>query len=307
MLPERRSCRDSSTRTAHLHYASFELFPQQKWEYIANLAYGVTTSFDPSAHNIDVFSQAEMVEAGEMLGPRIYSTGDVIYGTESNFPVVYENIRGLDAARDVVKRFKAYNPAMLKEYMQLRRDERQWVKQAAREEGIRLTSEGGADSDSVLVYNPSGEMARLAVPTEFTDRGASCKVKLNVGTVVGETSCTNWARELRPTLDGQGNLVLLSRDQEVPGTIVDPETGCYAIVRKPEASWDYGALHIYQDSALVFRYATWEAELPPGVELPAGAQVQPTISTAASRSRVSLHPLRRVSGEPCPGMLPSVN
>ena len=130
---------------AHMHYASFELFPQQKWEYIANLAYGVTTTFDPSAHNIDVFSQAEMVEAGEMLGPRIYSTGDVIYGTESVFPVVYENISGIDAARDVVKRFKAYNPAMLKEYMQLRRDERQWVKQAAREEGVRLTSEGGGD------------------------------------------------------------------------------------------------------------------------------------------------------------------
>ncbi len=130
---------------AHLHYSSFELFPQQKWEYIANLAYGVTTTFDPSAHNIDVFSQSEMVEAGEMLGPRIYSTGDVIYGTESNFPVVYENIKGIDAARDVVKRYKAYNPAMLKEYMQLRRDERQWIKQAAREEGVRLTSEGGGD------------------------------------------------------------------------------------------------------------------------------------------------------------------
>ena len=26
---------------AHLHYSGFELFPETKWEYVANLAYGV--------------------------------------------------------------------------------------------------------------------------------------------------------------------------------------------------------------------------------------------------------------------------
>lgn len=75
--------------------------------------------------------------------------------------------------------------------------------------------------------------------------------------------------------------------------LIDPETGCHAVVRKPEKSWDYDALHIYQDSALVFRYASWEND-----------QGGFAMSTAADR--VSLHPLRRVSGEPCPGMLPSV-
>ena len=86
--------------------------------------------------------------------------------------------------------------------------------------------------------------------------------------------------------------------------IVAPDSGCYAVLRKPEPSLHHDALHIYQDSALVFHYATYQAELPPGVDLPAGSQVGRTISTAANR--VSLHPLRRdqrgaVSGDAAVG------
>ena len=161
--------------------------------------------------------------------------------------------------------------------------------------------------DSVFVYRRNGEVGRLAVPTEFNDRGDDCKVKVDMGhTEVLEMSCTNWARELKPTLDSQGNLVLLGRDQDVPGAIVDPETGCYAVVRKPDPSRVYDALHIYQDSALVFHYSVYETELPPGLEIPAGATAAAvTVSTAADR--ISLHLLRRVSGDPCPGMLTSVD
>jgi imidazolonepropionase-like amidohydrolase/Tol biopolymer transport system component len=129
---------------AHMHYEEFEAFPQRKWAYIANLAYGVTSSFDPSAHNLDVFAQQEMVETGEMLGPRIFSTGDVIYGSEA-LPVVYENIRSIDDARAIVRRYKPYGPEMLKEYVQPRRDQRQWLAQAAREEGVEITAEGAGD------------------------------------------------------------------------------------------------------------------------------------------------------------------
>ena len=130
---------------SHMHYASMEFHPQQKWEYAAQLAYGVTTTFDPSAHNLDVFPQSEMVESGEMIGPRILSTGDVIYGNESVFPVVYEPIRSIEDARHVVRRYKGYDPIMLKEYMQPRRDQRQWLRQAAAENEVEITAEGGAD------------------------------------------------------------------------------------------------------------------------------------------------------------------
>ncbi len=161
-------------------------------------------------------------------------------------------------------------------------------------------------SDSVFVYRRGGEVETLSLPTEFTDRGDDCKVMVDRGfSELVESPCTDWTRELEPTLDGRGNLVLLGREQEVPGTIIDPETGCYAMLRKPAPSRRYDAQHIYQDSALVFHYAVWERELPPGIDLPAGATAS-SISVSTAAERVTLHPLRRVSGEPCPGMLPSV-
>jgi hypothetical protein len=65
-----------------LHYSTLDIFPQRPWKYLANLAYGVTTTHDPSASNEEVFGQSEMVAAGMMLGPRIFSTGYILYGAD---------------------------------------------------------------------------------------------------------------------------------------------------------------------------------------------------------------------------------
>jgi imidazolonepropionase-like amidohydrolase len=129
---------------AHLFYNAYELFPQQKWQMIANLAYGVTTAYDPSAHSIDVFPQSEMVETGDLLGPRIYSSGDVIYGTLI-FPSMFATIDSAGDARRIVRKYKRYGSLMLKQYLQPTRIQRQYLAQAAREEGVRITAEGGAD------------------------------------------------------------------------------------------------------------------------------------------------------------------
>ena len=50
---------------AHMGYAILDINPQKDWQYYANLAYGVTTTHDPSASTHTVFSHAEMIEAGE--------------------------------------------------------------------------------------------------------------------------------------------------------------------------------------------------------------------------------------------------
>jgi Tol biopolymer transport system component/imidazolonepropionase-like amidohydrolase len=127
---------------AHLHYSTLDIFPQRPWKYLANLAYGITSTHDPSASTQEVFGQAEMVEAGLLTGPRIFSTGFVLYGADHSGRAV---IKSLDDARHHLRRLKALGAFTVKSYMQPRREARQWIIQAAREEGMMVVPEGGGD------------------------------------------------------------------------------------------------------------------------------------------------------------------
>ncbi len=128
---------------AHAHIGAFRygLTTQKHWPMYANLAFGVTTSHDPSANTETIFSLSEMVKSGEMVGPRIYSTGIILYGAEGDFKAVVNN---LDDARSAIRRTKAFGALSVKSYNQPRREQRQQVIQAAREEGILVVPEGGS-------------------------------------------------------------------------------------------------------------------------------------------------------------------
>ncbi len=128
---------------AHAHAGHFYsgLLPEQNWSYFANLAYGVTTAHDPSANTETVFTLSEMVKAGEMVGPRIFSTGTILYGADGNFKAV---VNSLDDARSHLRRMKAVGAFSVKSYNQPRRDQRQQVLQAARELEMLVVPEGGS-------------------------------------------------------------------------------------------------------------------------------------------------------------------
>ena len=128
---------------AHAHIGNFRsgLSPNQQWEYFANLAYGVTTAHDPSSNTEMIFSQSEMVRAGNMIGPRIFSTGRILYGAENIQKTV---VNSLDDARSAIRRTQAFGATSVKSYNQPRRDQRQQVLQAARELGVNVVPEGGS-------------------------------------------------------------------------------------------------------------------------------------------------------------------
>src|SRR5688572_11121921 len=44
-------------------------------QYLANLAFGVTTTRDPESQAADIFTYADRVALGELLGPRVFATG----------------------------------------------------------------------------------------------------------------------------------------------------------------------------------------------------------------------------------------
>ncbi|WP_026899371.1 amidohydrolase family protein [Daejeonella oryzae] len=125
----------------HLHTSPDGVSPQQDWSYYTNLAYGVTSSHDPSANSEMVFSQAEMLKAGRMVGPRVYSTGTILYGADGDFKAV---INSLDDARSALRRMKAMGAFSVKSYNQPRREQRQQIIQAARELKMEVVPEGGS-------------------------------------------------------------------------------------------------------------------------------------------------------------------
>jgi imidazolonepropionase-like amidohydrolase/Tol biopolymer transport system component len=141
---------DYSTKTlmpglvdVHAHTGNFRhgISPEQQWEYFANLAFGVTTTHDPSANTEMVFSQSEMLRSGKMLGPRLFSTGTILYGADGDFKAV---VNSIDDARKAIRRNKAFGAFSVKSYNQPRRSQRQQVIQAAQEEHIRVVPEGGS-------------------------------------------------------------------------------------------------------------------------------------------------------------------
>jgi len=128
---------------AHAHVGGFRygLTTQKHWQLYANLAFGVTTSHDPSANTESIFAMSELIKSGQMVGPRLYSTGIILYGADGDFKAV---INSLDDARSAIRRTKAFGAKSVKSYNQPRREQRQQIIQAARELGINVVPEGGS-------------------------------------------------------------------------------------------------------------------------------------------------------------------
>jgi Tol biopolymer transport system component/imidazolonepropionase-like amidohydrolase len=114
-----------------------EMPEEQEWSIASNLAYGVTTTRNPSGTRWNV-AWGEIIDAGDMVGSRIYATGFPL--TSNNAP-----IKSYDDALKIVRRYKAQGVNSLKQYLQPRRIQRQWILQAALAEGINATNEGAAD------------------------------------------------------------------------------------------------------------------------------------------------------------------
>lgn len=128
---------------AHAHAGHFYsgIVPEKHWPYYANLAYGVTTMHDPSANSEFVFALSEMQKAGLTVGPRVFSTGTILYGADGDFKAV---INSLEDAKSALRRTAAFGAFSVKSYNQPRRNQRQMVIEAARELKINVVPEGGS-------------------------------------------------------------------------------------------------------------------------------------------------------------------
>lgn len=134
----------------HAHtWVAWGLHRGQVSQYLAQLAYGVTTQRDPQTSTEDILSYSDLVETGELIGPRLYSTGPGIFSRD--------DIRSLEDARDFLRRYSDYyGTKTIKQYLAGDRKVRQWVITAARELGLTPTTEGGADFKMNLTLMQDG-------------------------------------------------------------------------------------------------------------------------------------------------------
>ncbi len=153
----------------HLGGESSGLIAQTSWPLAANLAFGVTTSHDPSNDSETVFTNAELVRAGAKLGPRVLSTGTILYGAELPIKSVVESY---EDALSHVRRQKALGAISVKSYNQQRRDARQMIVKAARELEILDVPEGGSllyMNQTHILDGHTGVEHSLPVPRLYKD------------------------------------------------------------------------------------------------------------------------------------------
>ena len=127
---------------AHGAQGDDDIVPRQNWVEHSELAYGVTTIHDPSSRASEIFTAAERQRTGDILAPRIFSSGEIVYGAKA--PGVYAVINSLDDAQDHVDRLKAQGAHSIKNYNQPRREQRQQVVVAAHRDNIITVAEGGS-------------------------------------------------------------------------------------------------------------------------------------------------------------------
>ncbi|GAA0640437.1 amidohydrolase family protein [Brevundimonas lenta] len=128
---------------AHWHgsMGSDEIIPEQSWVDYAALAFGVTTLHDPSNDTSEIFAHSELARAGRVVGPRIFSTGTVLYGAATPTTAQIDNLAD---ARSTLRRMQAAGAWSVKSYNQPRRDQRQQIIAAARELDMMVVPEGGS-------------------------------------------------------------------------------------------------------------------------------------------------------------------
>ncbi|HUU52709.1 MAG TPA: amidohydrolase family protein [Candidatus Heimdallarchaeota archaeon] len=113
----------------------------QPWEFISSLAYGVTTGYDTGAAGPSLVTYADMVETGQLVGPRFYGAGALI------LPAMGEKLENLADARDLVQRYyDYYGLDGVKEYSFGGRRKRQLLAMAAKEFGLAIHAEGNGET-----------------------------------------------------------------------------------------------------------------------------------------------------------------
>ena len=155
---------------AHGSQGRNEIIPQQNWKQYSNVSFGVTTIHDPSNDTTEIMAAAELQRTGHIVAPRIYSTGTILYGAEGlGYKAIINNY---EDAYFHVERLKEAGAISVKSYNQPRRDQRQQVLWAAKNQKMMVVPEGGGKLQqnlTMLVDGHTGLEHSLPIEKGYSD------------------------------------------------------------------------------------------------------------------------------------------
>jgi Tol biopolymer transport system component len=124
----------------HAHWSEIRrgILDTQNWSFLANLAYGVTSGLDVQTSTNDMFAYQDLVDSGDILGQRAFSTGPGVF-SDNNFQSA-EEVKGV-----LTKYRKYYGTHNIKSYVVGNRKQRQYMAQASKELEMMPTTEGALD------------------------------------------------------------------------------------------------------------------------------------------------------------------
>lgn len=112
--------------------------PARPSDMVSDLAHGVTTAFVTSMWSEFTFPLAELVETGEVTGPRVFSATDKFRWDRGPF---YVDTSSYEVVEEQVRKTARWGGVAIKQYLRERdRAARQQVAAAARENGIAVTA-----------------------------------------------------------------------------------------------------------------------------------------------------------------------
>ncbi|MFI5094571.1 MAG: amidohydrolase family protein [Candidatus Acidiferrales bacterium] len=124
----------------HAHWFNIRrgVLDLQNWDFLASLAFGITAGRDPQTFTNDIFAYQDLADAGEIIGPRAYSTGPGIFWVN--------DFHSEEEAEEVIRRYKEYyRTNTVKSYMVGNRRQREFVVEASNKLQMMPTTEGAAD------------------------------------------------------------------------------------------------------------------------------------------------------------------
>lgn len=125
----------------HIDNSALHVLEQRPPYFNGALAYGVTTMFEVYGNEFRDGWMSDMLQAGRIAGPRLFTTGSPIYGSRAGRVRMYRPFDTLAGAREQLRWNKDHGALAVKDYAQATRKRRHLTAMAARDLGLNVLSE----------------------------------------------------------------------------------------------------------------------------------------------------------------------